>query len=872
MKKKYFAFLLSILVFITCIPSFGNFTARAVRIDSSVVLDGKLNEDFWKEIPAVTGYVQKDPEFGKPSDEKTELFFAYDRKYLYIGAKMHKNDIDDIRAFVSRRDNQGNSERIIVSLDTYGNNTTACSFAVTATGVRADYYHPGDEEHDRDYDWNPVWEAEASINPEQSNWTAEMKIPFSQLRFNNEYHQVWGLNSNRYIPSSHQDLYLIPIPKNESGWASRFGELRGIEGVESSTGRIELLPYVLGGIDIYSQGNTDNPFFEKNDLQGNIGTDFKMGFGPNMTLDATVNPDFGQVEADPAVVNLTEFETYYDEKRPFFIEGNSLFTEAGANYFYSRRIGARPSYVPSECSYSKIPRNTSIPAAAKLTGRTETGMSYGVLSAITSAEYAECSREDGSITTEQVEPLTLYNVVRFKQEFGDQGSGFGVIATSTNRRLAGESALEEFLPGNAYTGGLDWDWFFADKKYNFNGYLAGSSVNGSREAIRNLQESTTHNFGRPDAEHLSIDSTAEALSGTSFHLELQNEKAEHWFWEISTYMESPGFDLNALGRLMHADEFYYRGELKYKEITPGDLFYRYEFKLASRRTHNTNFDLLAAPVELTNELEFLNRHNLTMQVNYSPRGLNDTKSRGGPMTGSPESISFYAGYNSDYAGKNSWGASINARTDETGGNLYSADARLTLNYNRLKLTFSTDYTVLRDKMQYVAAVPEINNRTFGTGYIFGDLDRQTLSGTVRLNYSFSPDLTFELYTRPYASAGRYLGLGMLGNPGDYKSEMFGETPGSTAEKNSDGSWDISSGDSDFTIPDHDFRYISLRTSAVLRWEFRPGSTFFLVWQMNKHEDETVAGRINPAVFEEVFGAPGINSIAAKLSWWIPLSK
>jgi hypothetical protein len=691
------------------------------------------------------------------------------------------------------------------------------------------------------------------------------------LIFNNSFEQEWGINSNRYIPTSHEDIYWVTIPKNVTAWASRFGKLKGIKGVKQSTNRIEILPYASGGLDYHSSTNDDNPFSDDVEMTGNAGVDFKMGFGPNMTLDATINPDFGQVEADPATVNLTEFETYYDEKRPFFIEGNTLFTNAGANYFYSRRIGGHPHYSPAEADYIDMPRRTSIPLAAKLTGRTVTGMQYGLLSAITMEEFADCYISDSDSTYEtMVEPLTAYNVFRLKQEIGDYGSSFGAIVTGVNRNIDKDDDMASLLNQNAYSGGLDWDLYLDQKKYRLYGFLGASAVNGTTEQMINLQRNPTHNFGRPDATHLSIDSSLTTLGGMSGSIRLERTTAKHWFWNVGTNFESPGFELNDIGRLQHGDAINFSSGITYKELKPSDLFYRYSIGLSAEQNFNYNMDYLATPLHLYSSCTFSSMHGAYVNLHYTPESKNDTKSRGGPMVGIPATFVVSTGFNSDYAAKNSWYVSGRILQDALDGYSREGSAGVTVNFTRSKIDFSANYREQQDMRQYVTTMSGGLEETFGNRYIFGGIERKTLSGTLRFDYSFTPDITFELYAQPFASNGNYFSYGEMIDPGSTDWKEYGKADGTTIEKNENRAYTVTDGDKEFQLRDYDFNYISFRSSAVFRWEFRPGSTFYLVWQLNNSEYSSQAGRVDFGSLRNGFSAPGINSVAAKISWWIPV--
>jgi len=360
----------------------GRHRADAVRVaDGAIRVDGRLDDAAWPDVPALTDFVQKEPVEGSPANDRMEVRFAYDNAALYVGARM--SSAAPIQAPMDRRDNGDQAEHFGVFLDTYLDRRTASAFGVTAAGVRLDEYFGSDnDEGESDYD--PVWVARTSID--ERGWTAELRIPFSQLRFTDRDPQVWGLNVKRWIPSRNEEVYWALVRRTEEGWASRFGDLHGISGIRPSR-RIELLPYVASGSHVFGDPTPGNPFTDSVDVDGRLGLDAKVGIGSNLTLEATVNPDFGQVEADPAEVNLSAFETFFTERRPFFLEGINLLNNQDDNWFYTRRIGAAPAgRAPGD--FVDYPATSTILGAAKLTGRLQSGTSIGMLGAVTGEEFA----------------------------------------------------------------------------------------------------------------------------------------------------------------------------------------------------------------------------------------------------------------------------------------------------------------------------------------------------------------------------------------------------------------------------------------------------------------------------------------------------
>ena len=504
---------------------------HAYKIDGSgIKMDGVLDDAIWHKATFTTDFLDKEPIQGAQPKEMTEVAIAYDDKTLYVGARMHSADPKNLRMHLDRHDNQGPAEQFIVTLYTYCNRRTGYGFGVNTSGVRFDRYNPDDVEGDRDYSYNPVWEARTA--KDSTSWTAEIAIPFSQLRFSDEPEQTWGVNFNRWIPSRNEDVYWIYVPRNETGWASRFGNLTGIEGIKPSR-RLEVIPYVASDASFKDGKVANNPFEHGSDITGRAGGDLKMGLGPNLTLDGTINPDFGQVEADPAQVNLSAFEIFYDERRPFFIEGSKLLNDPRTGYFYSRRIGA-PPHGSGVGDYSKSPQSTTILGAAKITGQLKGGTSIGILSALTQREYASNHdvSSDSTYRTE-IEPAAMYNVARIQQQFGANQSTVGFSLVRVDRDIRAGTQPEALLRKSAFTGGGDWNLRLKGGEYQIYGLSGFSYVTGSKSAMLLTQKSPLRYYQRPDADWLTLDSNRTSLAGIREYIEFNKIAGKHWLWSWS---------------------------------------------------------------------------------------------------------------------------------------------------------------------------------------------------------------------------------------------------------------------------------------------------------------------------------------------------
>lgn len=844
--------------------------AEAIRLNAPIKLDGLLSEAVWQHPCCASQFTQKDPKEGQPASESTKVWFAYDNDAFYVGARMYSPDSAAIRSLVSRRDQTGNSERLIVSLDTYLDRRTAYTFVVTATGTRADYYHPNDNEDNRDYSFDPVWEAKTHID--SLGWTAEMRIPLSQLRFNDKESQTWGFNLNRWIPTRNEDDYYVYIPKKETGWASRFAQLNGINGIKPSR-RLEVTPYASSDATINGERDKANPFDDGKNLAGRLGADVKMGLGPNMTLDATVNPDFGQVEADPAVINLSAFETIFDEKRPFFIEGSQLLRGGGSNYFYSRRIGAPP---PGDAtgSYVDRPKTSTILGATKLTGRMASGLSIGALTAVTSKEQARTyNAASGAYGKTEIAPLAGYGVFRIQQEFGPFASTAGLTLTGVRRDLSSSRPLWKSLSHDAFSGGGDWNLRFNHGEYELGGFAGFSYIRGTRSAIAAIQNSSAHYFQRAaaDANHIKLDSSRTALAGYTGSLRLAKNGGKHWLWEVGGSAESPGFELNDVGRLGSADDLEFFGTLRYRETVPGKIFRSYDLTVNPYSGWNFGGTRKYSGASLEGNFDWKNFWHSFLGFELSARGLSDDLTRGGPLMKTTFNQAFWTGLNSNFASRVHWGLNAFYSRNDYGHFSHNFEASLSFRSNsRWEFSVFPYYERSVTARQYITTLSGGRPETYGNRYIFSFIDQSTLATRFRASYAFTPDLTLELYAEPFAASGHYYNFGELLYPSSRYIRTYGAN-GTTITRYAGDSVVVTDGSNRFKLEDPDFNVLSFRSNVVLRWEWRPGSTLFLVWQQDRSGGDQSGDLVRPSRLFDAFSVTGNHFFALKISYWIPVS-
>ncbi|MEE9450309.1 MAG: DUF5916 domain-containing protein, partial [Ignavibacteriaceae bacterium] len=564
-------------------------TVRSYKLNESIILDGKLTESVYQN-PPIKDFTQKDPDEGKPATEESNMWISHDESNIYFSGQFFDSQPDSIDLSLMRRDDMTESDWIWIFLDPYNDDRTGFYFAINPGGSICDgtLYNDGW----MDDSWDGIWENKTSVD--ENGWYVEVKIPFTQLRFKEAEEMVWGVNVNRDIKRKHEMSFYVMVPSTESGFVSHFADLTGLDGIKPKQ-RFEFLPYIVQKAQ-YLTHEDDDPFYIGNRYQTSFGGDLKLSLGSNLNVDATINPDFGQVEVDPAVINLSAFETFYDEKRPFFIEGANLFqfgyggsnNNWGFNFsnptlFYSRRIGRPPQGSVTTDGYVDYPNETSILGAAKLTGKLDETWSVGFLSAVTERTNARIqSDETGEIVKEEVEPLTHYGVFRTQKEFNEGKQALGMIFTTVNRNLS-DPNLRDILGKNAYTFGADgWTFLDEDETYVITGSVIGSYTHGSQEYMIRLQEKEYRYFQRPDKTFMLLDSNRASLAGIFTRFMLNKQKG-NFYINAALGTASPGFEYNDLGSQWFADRINGHLVLGYRWYEPDELFRRKNIYLAYNR-------------------------------------------------------------------------------------------------------------------------------------------------------------------------------------------------------------------------------------------------------------------------------------------------
>lgn len=847
----------------------------ALPLPGSIRIDGVLDEPAWQRVEPVTDFTQRAPEEGQPASERTEVRVLVGSDALYVGARLFDAEPDRIRAAMARRDVVSDFDYVIVNLDSRHDHNTAYAFTLTPSGSYQDAALGADGQYD--FGWDPVWEGAASMDEE--GWSAEWKIPFSQLRFESAEDAVWGIQFTRVIARKQETATFPFTPRNETSGPHRYGHLVGLGQVQEP-GRLELLPYATARSE-HLMVEAADPFRSPSDRFYNAGFDLKYGITGSMTLDATVNPDFGQVEVDPAVVNLTQYESYFSERRPFFVEGAEIFRYGFAGFemsgnqmgdlFYSRRIGRAPrgGFPGVDAVYTDVPTQSTIAGAMKISGSLG-GWSVGVLEAATLKEEGSYLTSGGERGSAVVEPFTNHVVARARRDFRDGNSALGGIVTAVNRDLT-DPALAEVLHSGAYVAGIDFNHMWKNREWFVTGTLTGSRVQGSEEAILLTQRSSARYFQRPDAGHVALDPTRTSLQGWRGSLSAGRRGGDHWRGAVALYAKSPGFEANDLGFDSRVDSWGFESPLQYRNLDPNRYTRSFQVDLLPSLQWNFDGDLLGASVFLGSMQQWSNFWSSSTSLNLYPERDADALTRGGPVARAPAggSVSQWVGTDrrKPYSVNGGMSYSWNAR----GGWGLSRNLGITFRpSSAMEVSLSPGYNRTHAVAQYVRAVAdETADRTYGRRYVFSDLDQTTLSMSTRVSWTFTPRLSLQLYAQPFLASGDYSRFKELHQPRKWDWDVYGEEVGTVTDVSGgyrvdpDGSGPASA----FTLGNPDFNVRSLRGNAVLRWEYRPGSTLYLVWQQQRSGfDPTGEFRFSNDA-EALLHLPPENVFAVKVSYW-----
>ena len=855
-------------------PSAARAMVAAQVSGGAPVIDGRLDDAAWALARPAAGFVQFRPHPGDSASYRTEIRILYTPDAVYVGARMYDPHPDSIVAQLTRRDDQGVSDFLEIGFDSYHDRRTGYVFGLNPRGVKEDIFLYDDVRSDAS--WDPVWEGAAHIDAQ--GWTAEFRIPLSQLRFNvggedGSGKQAWGANFKRTIARySEQDFWVLPPLDNSKG-VSIFGDLTGPEGLRSPR-RVEVMPYTVGKLT-QAPGDAADPFHKPSDWAGTVGADLKYGITSNLTLTATLNPDFGQVEADPSVVNLSAFETFFPEKRPFFVEGSDIFrfnTGIGdgdfgnESLFYSRRIGRAPELgTPDGTDYNRVPEATPILGAAKLSGKTAGGWSIGVLDAVTGRATADYVAGGGRGVA-PVEPMTNYGVARVIRTSKDGQDAVGAIFTATDRQL-NATPFRDNLASAAYVGGLNVRKRFAKGTYEASGWVVGTQILGSDSAIAQRQRDATHMFQRPDASYLTYDPSATSLGGWAASGQLSRITGA-WQWGVVGNVRSPGFDANDLGFEQNADMMLGVAYFNWNMLKPRGSLQNIGVNGDVVTVNNFGGEFQTKTLEGNVHFQLMNQWGGGVYGNHDVGGISPTELRGGPSlrTSGGSRMGIFGGSDPRKAfgiaeNVNFWWGAENSGKDV--GLYPSIWVRPSV---RMTLTLGPGLSWHRSAAQYVTTEDDAAGTSH---YVFADLHQTTASMTARLDYTFSPTLSFQLYAQPFTSAGSYGGFKEVVAPraGHFADRFHVFAPAQIAYDPGDDSYRVD-GSSGFGFGQPNFGVREYRSNAVLRWEYRPGSTLFVVWSQGRSDDDSQGQFRFSSDVRQLFQAQATNVLLVKVSYWM----
>jgi hypothetical protein len=848
----------------------------ALRLDQPLEIDGILDEALYS-TKSNGPFIQYEPNNGILGSENTEFWVGYDDNALYIGAMMYDSSPDSIIARMSRRDGGETSDILYMVIDSYFDRRSGFWFSINPVGSIGD----GTVSNDSNFDdaWDGIWDGQGRINDD--GWSSEVRIPFSQLRFNKSDENIMGIGLGRRIHRKEEMDFFTFIARDESGMVSHFTTLHGIRDIHPPK-RLELTPYITGNYGILKTED-ENPFYNGKDSDINIGTDLKIGIGNNLTIDATINPDFGQVEVDPSVINLSAFETYYQEKRPFFIEGAGIFRfgvggptnrmnfgTMEPTFFYSRRIGRYPQG-EADGEWVKIPSATSILGATKISGKITDSWAVGGVSAITRREFASVKNDDENSEIE-VEPFTSYNLFRTLKEFNQGRQGLGLVTTYVDRKFDDKS-LRNLLSDNSTVIGIDgWTFLNEGKDWVIGGWLGYSNVKGSKDYIYDLQQSPARYYQRPDADHIELDPNRTNLDGFAGKATINKETGK-WNFNSAIQFVSPGFENNDMGLNFSADKINKHISFGYKWLEPGKVFQLAMLNTAYMTNHNFAGDKLSEMAFLFGFARFNNFWTISPIIGIGPRTLSDQALRGGPMVISPAGLWSRIFVRTDSRKPIIYELGGNYERSEKGSYSLHISPEIEMNIGtRLRLEFEPGYTKQTQTDQYIDSFDDDTAvDMYGYRHIVAQMDRKTVSAELRIDYTFTPKLSFQAYFQPYMTVGSYSRFKEFSKPESYDFIEYGKDDKMEIVVDGDDGYNLYPNDSDgnsLYVENPDFNYKALVGSAVLRWEFRPGSTLYIVWTRNGSDDQNPGNFSFNRDVKDMFSADADNVFALKLTYWL----
>ena len=811
MKRAFFFSLLVMFAWVGTLFAGSNpKKAIAVRTLAAPKIDGFLNEPEWKLAKPETEFTQQDPDEGAPGSMLTEVRILYDDEALYFGVTMQDPEPSQIVGRLARRDDQPVSDLVSICLDTYHDHQTCVEFIVNAAGLKADILQYNDG-NDLDHSWDAVWDARTRIT--SNGWVAEIKIPFHALRFSREDSYEWGLEITRRIARINECQLWAMVRKSESGFISRFGHLVGIEKLPPSA-NLQIVPYGVGS-GRFEQNPPGNE--SGSTVSSNAGFDLKYRPGSGLTIDATINPDFGQVEADPAVLNLTTYETFYPENRPFFIEGSQIvrFTTfgglAGPGLFYSRRIGRALQVNPPPGGYVlSEPRFATILGAAKISEKTSNGLSIGLLEAVTRKETATLVDSLGNRSTQVVEPLTNYSLVRLRQDLL-ANSNVGMIVTSVNRD--GRSP--------AMTTGIDWSLKFLESVYRVDGFLAGSRTTNTN---------------------------SERVDGTAGKFNFSKDGGPHWRGSFSFDFTGKNYDVNDVGFFRRPNDYGWIGQILYRDDEVTSLKRLWSISTMYHLRRNFDGAEIINSVQVDGQITLPNWWLAEVTATIDRGKFDDRETRGNGLYSKPGTQNILAIVKSDKRELAVGELDATFGSDQRKGRYVTLKGDIELKpATNVTVQVDLERSLRQDEFSWATNITEyaidapLPPRTVT---IFADRTAESWSFTTRGSYVFTTDLTLQLYFQAFFAKGKFENCQRMLSP-----DRFAPYP-------------------EFTQPD--FNNLSFNSNVVLRWEYLPGSTVYLVWSQARHGNRGTYQSSFGDSFNNTFALPADNVLLLKVSYWLSM--
>ena len=798
------------------------------KIDKSLspVIDGDISDDIWNDVIWQTDFIELQPDENTQPTNQTKFKLLYDDNFVYVFVQSLINPAEIVNRLTRRDELDGDA--IYIGIDSNNDKINAFMFGLSSAGTQKDVFASNNGENE-DESWNAIWYSKTKVDDE--GWNAELKIPFSQLRFKNQDNQTWGFNIMRIDFKNNEQSLWDRVPAGSAGWISESGE---IEGISKITNRLnyEIKPFSLVEYNSY-ETETGNPFRDGSDLKTNFGLDGKINVTSDLTLDFTINPDFGQVEADPSIITLDGFEIFFDEKRPFFVEGKNIFDFGfwgqNNNLFFSRRIGKSPSSYPSlnPNEYSNQPANTTILGAVKISGKTNNGWSIGLLESVTSDEFAKISDGQNS-RKELVEPQTNYLVARVQKDYNNNNSYIGGIVTNTRRfNLNGNL---DFLHTNAFSTGIDFKHQWNNKDYFFDGKIIMSKVKGSEESITRTQNSIVHMFQRVDADHVSVDENRTSLTGTGGTFTVGRQAGGNWTYNAGFDWYSPELELNDIGYLKQADNKIQALDIGYRTLKPTKNFRSIEIGFEQFSTYDFQGNHNRTQYELNSFLIFKNNYMLRSIAAHKPKIFINTYLRGGPRWRFSEENYIGSWLISDSRKKFTYTfGMLYSKAKENNFTFFTVDMEFSYRpFSNFSISISPEYRTNPNLSQY------LTTREFGeiNRYILGRIDNESISTSIRLNYLINPNLSIQYYGQPFIFKANY--------------DQFKYVTNSTAEKLNDrfsaynpeqisfenNTYYIDEdldNNIDYSFGNPDFTSVQFKSNLVLRWEYKAGAELYFVW-------------------------------------------